>query len=364
MTTVPIDLASPGPWDRRLLPPRDRRRRCALRLRTRRVVHRLAEGQARRARPARSRTSVTCSSPTSISTTRAAAGVLVREHPALQVTSRRSGRRTSSTRRSSMRARAAVCTETRSSELWGELAAHPVRERPPRRRDRRRARVLPNARPRLAPRVVPRRRRDALCRATRRASASTSGRFVMPPCPPPELDLEAWEETIVEIERRAPSRLALVHFGVFDDVQRAPRRVARHDATPLGERVEDGMDEGLSSSSARGDVSQTGPRARRRLRSCGRRTGTTSAASSATGASAARRQRRAKPANRVRLGDLPQRRRTRSADACVGLEYDRWRDTRLRAPPCQRAATTHQRSPGLRPGNSHCGCGVTEVVPR
>ena len=30
---------------------------------------------------------------------------------------------------------------------------------------------------------------------------------------------------------------------------------------------------------------------------------------------------------------------------------------------CQRAATTHQRSPGLRPGNIHCGCGVTRSLP-
>ena len=46
------------------------------------------------------------------------------------------------------------------------------------------------------------------------------GRFVMPPTPPPEVDVEAWEETLDEIERRAPERLALVHFGVADDVGR------------------------------------------------------------------------------------------------------------------------------------------------
>ena len=45
------------------------------------------------------------------------------------------------------------------------------------------------------------------------------GGFVMPPCPPPEFDLEAWEQTILEIERRAPDRLALIHFGVHDDVE-------------------------------------------------------------------------------------------------------------------------------------------------
>jgi glyoxylase-like metal-dependent hydrolase (beta-lactamase superfamily II) len=48
----------------------------------------------------------------------------------------------------------------------------------------------------------------------------TPGRYVMPPTPPPEIDVDRWQQTIEEIERRAPERLALVHFGVFDDVQR------------------------------------------------------------------------------------------------------------------------------------------------
>jgi glyoxylase-like metal-dependent hydrolase (beta-lactamase superfamily II) len=44
--------------------------------------------------------------------------------------------------------------------------------------------------------------------------------FVLPPTPPPEVDLEAWERTIDELERRQPQRLALIHFGVFEDVER------------------------------------------------------------------------------------------------------------------------------------------------
>lgn len=43
------------------------------------------------------------------------------------------------------------------------------------------------------------------------------GRYVLPPTPPPEVDVEAWQHTIDEIERRTPERLALVHFGVADD---------------------------------------------------------------------------------------------------------------------------------------------------
>jgi glyoxylase-like metal-dependent hydrolase (beta-lactamase superfamily II) len=42
-------------------------------------------------------------------------------------------------------------------------------------------------------------------------------RFVMPPTPPPEIDLEAWEATLDEIERREPRRLALIHFGVVTE---------------------------------------------------------------------------------------------------------------------------------------------------
>jgi glyoxylase-like metal-dependent hydrolase (beta-lactamase superfamily II) len=46
------------------------------------------------------------------------------------------------------------------------------------------------------------------------------GRFVMPPTPPPEFDLETWQTTLELIERRDPERLALIHWGVVDDVQR------------------------------------------------------------------------------------------------------------------------------------------------
>jgi glyoxylase-like metal-dependent hydrolase (beta-lactamase superfamily II) len=48
----------------------------------------------------------------------------------------------------------------------------------------------------------------------------TPGRYVMPPTPPPEIDVELWQATIAELERRDPERLALIHFGVFDDPQR------------------------------------------------------------------------------------------------------------------------------------------------
>ena len=84
----------------------------------------------------------------------------------------------------------------------------------------------------------------------------TGGHFVMPPCPPPEFDLEAWEETIQEIERRAPARLALIHFGVFDDVQEHLAAL-RDTLGRWSERVEDGMDEEAFIAAARFDVART-----------------------------------------------------------------------------------------------------------
>ncbi len=42
--------------------------------------------------------------------------------------------------------------------------------------------------------------------------------YVLPVAPPPDIDLEAWHATIAEIGRRAPERLALIHFGLATDV--------------------------------------------------------------------------------------------------------------------------------------------------
>ena len=45
-------------------------------------------------------------------------------------------------------------------------------------------------------------------------------RSVLPPTPPPDLDVERWHATTLELRRRKPERLALIHFGVVDDVER------------------------------------------------------------------------------------------------------------------------------------------------
>jgi glyoxylase-like metal-dependent hydrolase (beta-lactamase superfamily II) len=41
--------------------------------------------------------------------------------------------------------------------------------------------------------------------------------YICPPTPPPEFDLALWLQTLDEIERRKPARLALIHFGIVDE---------------------------------------------------------------------------------------------------------------------------------------------------
>jgi glyoxylase-like metal-dependent hydrolase (beta-lactamase superfamily II) len=48
--------------------------------------------------------------------------------------------------------------------------------------------------------------------------------YVQPVAPPPDIDLEAWDGTLDEIERRSPERLALIHFDVVTDVPEHLRR--------------------------------------------------------------------------------------------------------------------------------------------
>jgi len=41
--------------------------------------------------------------------------------------------------------------------------------------------------------------------------------LIIPPTPPPDIDVELWEESIAIIEAWAPQRLALTHFGPVED---------------------------------------------------------------------------------------------------------------------------------------------------
>lgn len=65
---------------------------------------------------------------------------------------------------------------------------------------------------------------------------------VLPASPPPEVDLEAWNATLDELERRAPERLALIHFGVAEDPRDHLERMRRNLAL-WAERVRDGASE-------------------------------------------------------------------------------------------------------------------------
>ena len=82
------------------------------------------------------------------------------------------------------------------------------------------------------------------------------GRFVLPPCPPPEIDLEAWEQSLDEIALRAPGRLALIHFGAVDDVEDHLASL-RDSIRAWSSRVEAGMDEQTFVAAARFDLEQT-----------------------------------------------------------------------------------------------------------
>ena len=66
------------------------------------------------------------------------------------------------------------------------------------------------------------------------------GRYIFPAAPPPDVDLDGWEQTFREIERRSPERLALTHFGYAEDPEEHLVRVREELARCAG-RVRSGM---------------------------------------------------------------------------------------------------------------------------
>ena len=76
---------------------------------------------------------------------------------------------------------------------------------------------------------------------------------VLPPTPPPEFDLDVWLRTLDEIERRTPARLALIHFGVAADVERHLDELRGRLADWVA-RTEVGVTEEEFSESVRADV--------------------------------------------------------------------------------------------------------------
>ena len=78
-------------------------------------------------------------------------------------------------------------------------------------------------------------------------------RHILPVAPPPDVDLDAWERTMDEIELRAPERLALIHFGVVDQPRDHLRRLRRQ-LRLWAQRVRQGMDEEEFVAAARADL--------------------------------------------------------------------------------------------------------------
>jgi glyoxylase-like metal-dependent hydrolase (beta-lactamase superfamily II) len=147
-----------------------------------------------------------------------AAGALVREHPGLQihVSERGAPHLVDPTR---LEASARRLYGDAFDELWGELAAVPAEN----------VHIVGERVVGLDCFPTPGHASHHVCYLDGEGTVYAGdacgvriqpGRIVMPPTPPPEVDVEAWNRSLDEIERRRPERLALIHFGVADDVAR------------------------------------------------------------------------------------------------------------------------------------------------
>jgi glyoxylase-like metal-dependent hydrolase (beta-lactamase superfamily II) len=66
--------------------------------------------------------------------------------------------------------------------------------------------------------------------------------LIAPVCPPPDVDLEAWERSLDSIAERKPERLCLPHFGVVEEPAEHVERT-RERLREWAERVRGGMSE-------------------------------------------------------------------------------------------------------------------------
>jgi glyoxylase-like metal-dependent hydrolase (beta-lactamase superfamily II) len=66
--------------------------------------------------------------------------------------------------------------------------------------------------------------------------------LIAPVCPPPDVDLEAWDRSLDSIAGRKPERLCLPHFGVVEEPAGHIERT-RHRLRAWAERVRDGASE-------------------------------------------------------------------------------------------------------------------------
>ena len=146
-----------------------------------------------------------------------AAGALVREHPELQVWVSEVGAPHLVDPARLERSARRIYGDT-FDELWGELA--PVPERNVSVADERAVGLEVFPAPGHASHHICYFDGTTLYAGDAAGVRIQPSRSVLPPTPPPDVDVEAWYRTFEAIERRAPERLALTHFGVSDDVGR------------------------------------------------------------------------------------------------------------------------------------------------
>ncbi len=79
--------------------------------------------------------------------------------------------------------------------------------------------------------------------------------YVLPVSPPPDIDVEAWHTSIDAIRAREPERLALIHFGVHEDVAAHLDRLSV-ELDRWSERVGDGMGQEAFVEAARADAGE------------------------------------------------------------------------------------------------------------
>jgi glyoxylase-like metal-dependent hydrolase (beta-lactamase superfamily II) len=77
--------------------------------------------------------------------------------------------------------------------------------------------------------------------------------YVLPVSPPPDVDVEGWHATVDAMRVREPQRLALIHFGVHEDVGAHLDRLEL-ELDRWAERVRDGMEQQAFVDAARADA--------------------------------------------------------------------------------------------------------------
>jgi glyoxylase-like metal-dependent hydrolase (beta-lactamase superfamily II) len=79
--------------------------------------------------------------------------------------------------------------------------------------------------------------------------------YVLPVSPPPDVDVEGWHASVAAIRAREPERLALIHFGVHEDVDVHLDRLEL-ELDRWAERVRDGMEQQAFVDAAQADAGE------------------------------------------------------------------------------------------------------------